>query len=309
MKNSLRIDRRSLMLGAGGLLAVAAGLGKVGLEGLDSDPFAEQKRRDEKEKMPVIFVGHGNPMNAIEDNAFTRSLGSLGQDLPVPKAILVVSAHWLSAGTWVTRMDQPKTIHDFRGFPQELFDVRYPAPGSPELAAHIQTLSTKRKIQGDDSWGLDHGTWAVLNKMYPKADIPVLQLSIDMSESGEFHLELGKVLSSLREQGVLILGSGNIVHNLRHAAWDKPLQGYDWAHEFDSWVKNRLAVGDYKSLANDFMKTQAGVLSVPTPDHYLPLLYVLGAADANRDELHYAYEGYDMGSISMRTFVLGKTAG
>ena len=297
------------MLGAGGLLAVAAGLGKVGLEGLDSDPFAEQKRRDEKEKMPVVFVGHGNPMNAIEDNAFTRSLGSLGQTLPVPKAILVVSAHWLSAGTWVTRMDQPKTIHDFRGFPQELFDVRYPAPGNPELAAHIQSLSTKPKIQGDDSWGLDHGTWAVLTKMYPKADIPVLQLSIDMSESGEFHLELGKILNSLREQGVLILGSGNIVHNLRHAAWDKPLQGYDWAHEFDSWVKGKLESRDYKSLATDFMKTQAGALSVPTPDHYLPLLYVLGASDVKSDELHYAYEGYDMGSISMTTFVLGKSAG
>ena len=295
------------MLGAGGLLAavgVGQGLGVLG-DLTNSKISTLPKTLDPDVKMPVVFVGHGNPMNAIVENSFTRSLQDLGQQLPRPRAILVVSAHWLTAGTWVTRMDQPKTIHDFRGFPQALFDVRYPAPGNSELAARIQTLSKKPSIQADDSWGLDHGTWSVLNKMYPLADIPVLQLSIDMSESPAFHLEVGKLLQTLRSEGVLILGSGNIVHNLRHAAWDKPEQGFDWALEFDEWSKQKLLSGDYVSLANDFMKTEAGRLSVPTPDHYYPMLYVLGAADPNKDKIHFAFEGYDMGSISMRTFVLG----
>lgn len=292
------------MLGAGGILAT---LGLAKFRDLSDITKASLKKvSEDTEKMPVVFIGHGSPMNAIEENAFTQRLGSLGAELPTPKAILVVSAHWLSAGTWVTRMDQPKTIHDFRGFPQALFDVRYPAPGNPELAAHIQTLSQKPKIQADDSWGLDHGTWSVLNKMYPKADIPVLQLSIDMSESPEFHLDLGKTISALRDQGVLILGSGNIVHNLRQADWNMPLKGYDWALEFDSWIKKQLENGDFKSLAQDFMKTEAGRLSVPTPDHYYPLLYVLGAADPSKDELQFEFEGYDLGSISMRSLTLGK---
>ena len=257
-------------------------------------------------KMPVVFIGHGSPMNAIEDNSFTNSLVRLGQDLPRPKAILCVSAHWLSAGTWVTRMDRPKTIHDFYGFPDELFAVQYPAPGSRQLAEQIQSLSQKPRIQADDSaWGFDHGTWAVLRKMYPEADVPVVQLSIDMSEPAEFHMQLGKTLSILREQGVLIVGSGNIVHNLRRIDWSKPSGGYDWAIDFDQWVKGQLEKGDFKSLTQ-FSATEAGRLSVPTPDHYLPLMYVLGAADADKDELWYPFEGYDMGSISMRSVVLGK---
>ncbi|KHD87727.1 MAG: dioxygenase [Bdellovibrio sp. ArHS] len=256
--------------------------------------------------MPVLFIGHGNPMNAIQENPFTQSLAQLGSDIAVPKAILVISAHWLSAGTWVTRMEKPRTIHDFYGFPQELFDMQYPAPGNPELAKQIQELARTPKIHGDDSaWGLDHGTWAVLRNMYPKADIPVLQLSIDMSEPGSFHFELGQTLKKLREQGVLIVGSGNIVHNLRRANWDKPLQGEDWAIEFDEWVKAKLLARDFKALTDDFAKNIAGRLSVPTPDHYWPMLYVLGAAD-EKDELAFQFEGYDMGSISMRGFSFGK---
>lgn len=256
-------------------------------------------------RMPVVFVGHGSPMHAIQDNSFTQSLAQLEKEIPKPKAILTISAHWLSAGTWVTRMPEPRTIHDFGGFPQELFDVQYPAPGDPELAKHIQTLSEHPKIQGDENWGLDHGTWAVLRKMYPEADIPVLQLSIDMSEPPSFHFELGKKLHSLREQGILILGSGNIVHNLRRADWDKASQGFDWAVEFDEWTKEKLLQRDFKSLTEDFMKTTAGRLSVPTPDHYLPLLYVLGAAN-EKEELDFQFEGYDLGSISMRGLSFGK---
>jgi len=262
--------------------------------------------KNEAPKMPVVFVGHGSPMNAIEDNTFTQSLSHLTKELPLPKAILVISAHWLSAGTWVTKMANPRTIHDFYGFPQELFDVQYPAPGDPELAKHIQKLSSRPQIHADENaWGLDHGTWAILRKMYPSAQVPVLQLSIDMSEPASFHFELGKTLKSLRQQGVLILGSGNIVHNLRRVDWNQPLQGADWAIEFDQWVKKQLQNRDFKSLTEDFMNTTAGRWSVPTPDHYLPMLYVLGAADEN-ETLDFQYEGYDMGSISMRGFSFGK---
>lgn len=262
----------------------------------------------EKTKMPVLFLGHGNPMNAVATNSFTQRLETLGQELPSPKAILCVSAHWLSAGTWVTHMERPKTIHDFYGFPQELFNVQYPAPGSPQVAELIQSLSLSPKIQLDDkSWGLDHGTWSVLCKMYPQADIPVLQLSIDMSEPPAFHFKMGQTLRALRDQGVLIVGSGNIVHNLRRVEWEKQGQGSDWAIEFDQWVKNRLEARDFKAVTEDFLKTKAGQLSVPTPDHYLPLLYVLGAAD-EKENLNFEFEGYDMGSISMRCLSFGRGA-
>lgn len=258
-------------------------------------------------KMPALFIGHGSPMNAIEGNAFSRRWQALGKELGKPKAILCVSAHWLSAGTWVTHMERPQTIHDFYGFPQELHEVQYPAPGSPQLAEQLQALSKYPKIQADDkSWGLDHGTWSILHQMYPEADVPVVQLSIDMSEPPAFHFELGKTLRALREQGVLILGSGNIVHNLRRIDWDKPLQGADWALEFDNWVKERLQARDFKALTEEFRKSRAGELSVPTPDHYLPLLYVLGASD-DKDTLNFEVEGCDMGSISMRSLSFGRS--
>ncbi len=252
-------------------------------------------------QMPTLFIGHGSPLNAIEVNSFTQRLSELGQELPKPRAILCISAHWLSAGTWVTKMEKPRTIHDFYGFPQPLFDIVYPAPGDVEIAHLIQSLSKKPLIQGDTShWGLDHGTWAVLLKMYPQADVPVLQLSIDLSEPPSYHMELGKTLRRLREEGVLILGSGNIVHNLKRIDWSRKESGYEWALEFDHWVHEKAVNGDFQALAQDYFKSSAGQLSVPTPDHYYPLLYVLGASHPEKDVLKVEFEGMDLGSISMR---------
>nr|WP_226988044.1 4,5-DOPA dioxygenase extradiol [Bdellovibrio bacteriovorus] len=297
-------SRRSLLFGAGSLAAVA------GLSQLTSAKellmIFDPSRKNDSAKMPALFIGHGSPMNAIEDNQYGQRWLELGQEIGKPKAILCVSAHWLSAGTWVTQMERPRTIHDFYGFPQALHDMQYPAPGNPELAAELRRLSKNPKIQADEkSWGLDHGTWSVLAKMYPEADVPVVQLSIDMSEPASFHLELGKTLGQLREQGVLILGSGNIVHNLRRMDWNQPRKGFDWAEEFDEWVKARLIDRDFKAVGDDYAKTLAGQLSVPTPDHYLPLLYVLGAAD-EKDNLKFELEGFDMGSISMRALSFGR---
>lgn len=257
------------------------------------------------EKMPVIFAGHGSPMNAVADNSITRTLKSMGENLPKPKVILVVSAHWLTEGTYVTAMNRPKTIHDFYGFPQELFDVQYPAPGSAEAAADIKQLILDPKIQLDESsWGLDHGTWSVLRHMYPLADIPVLQLSIDLSKPPEYHVQVGQQLQKLREKGVMILGSGNIVHNLRRIKWEEEAGAFDWAVEFDEAVKKNLVERNVKALQQDFYTTEAGKLSVPTPDHYYPLLYTLGAADSS-DDLKFEIEEFQNASISMRTLRFG----
>lgn len=256
--------------------------------------------------MPVLFIGHGNPMNAISQNSYTSTLVRLGRELPWPKAILCISAHWLTAGTWVTHMSNPKTIHDFYGFPEELYQVQYPALGNPELAETIQKLLEHPRIKLDDhSWGLDHGTWAILNKMYPQASVPVLQLSIDMSEPAAFHYKLGQDLKKLREQGVLIIGSGNIVHNLQKINWSMVGKGLDWALEFDKWFQERLEARDFNSLVNDFFNKPAGRQSVPTPDHYYPALYVIGAANAS-ENLKFEFEEFDMGSISMRCFSFGR---
>lgn len=305
MKKSLKqFNRRSLLLGATGVVA-AYGAWRLS-NAKELVQMVNGIGNSENQKMPTLFIGHGNPMNAIADNTFTQRLGQLGQELPRPKAILCVSAHWLSAGTWVTAMEKPRTIHDFYGFPQDLFNVQYPAPGSTEVADLIQSISKNPKIQADTkSWGLDHGTWSVLVKMYPQADIPVLQLSIDMSEPPAFHVKMGETLRSLREQGVMIVGSGNIVHNLRRVEWNLPNQGSDWAIEFDEWAKARLEDHDFKALADDFLKTKAGQLSVPTPDHYYPMLYVLGAAE-DKEQVKFEFEGYDMGSLSMRCFSFGR---
>lgn len=257
------------------------------------------------ERMPVLFIGHGSPMNAIDSNDYTRTLTALGKNLPVPKAILVISAHWMTEGTWVTEMPKPKTIHDFYGFPQELFDVQYPAPGSPETAKLIQNITSNPKVHGDkEQWGLDHGTWSVLRHLYPKANIPVMQLSIDMSQPPEYHVQLGQQISKLRDQGVLILGSGNLVHNLRQIRWEANAQPFEWAVEFDEWLKEKLLDRDFKSVLNDFHATTAGKLSVPSMDHYYPLHYILGAADKN-DPLKFEFEELQNGSISMRSFRLG----
>ncbi len=256
------------------------------------------------EKMPVLFIGHGSPMNAIESNPYTVQLGELGKRFPKPRAILVISAHWLTEGTWVTEMAKPKTIHDFYGFPQALFDVQYLAPGSPAIAKMIQETILNPKIHGDlELWGLDHGSWAVLRHMYPHADIPVIQLSLSIEQPPAYHLRLGRELAELRDKGIMILGSGNLVHNLSQIRWEPHAKPYDWAVEFDEWLKTQLNQRDFKSVLNGFHSTRAGQLSVPTLDHYLPLHYILGASD-EKDQLNFEYEDLQNGSISMRSFSL-----
>lgn len=256
-------------------------------------------------RMPVLFLAHGSPMNAIDDNDFTRSLSRLGTELPRPKALLVISAHWVTSGTRITAMDPPPTIHDFFGFPQPLFEIQYPAPGSPELAERVRKLLSLESSALDQSeWGLDHGTWSVLRHVYPQADLPVVQLSLPAEASREQHLQLGRLLSPLRDEGVLIVGSGNLVHNLRRIRWEKDAPAWEWAEEFDLWTKEKLLARDQESLALRYKDSLAGQLSVPTDEHYLPLLYILGASRPE-DELEFCFEGLQNASISMRSFKLG----
>jgi 4,5-DOPA dioxygenase extradiol len=254
------------------------------------------------QRAPVFFIGHGSPMNALENKSYTERLGQMREIYPNPKAILCVSAHWLTTGTWVTGMAKPKTIHDFYGFPQELFDVQYPAPGSPELAQAVVSAISEPKIQVDVSeWGLDHGTWSVLRHMFPDAKTPVVQLSVAIAMPPDYHYKLGQQLKQLREQGVLIIASGNIVHNLRKISWEADAKAHDWAIEFDERVKSLLIERNASGLLSEFQTTPAGKLSVPTPDHYYPLLYIVGAAD-EQDKLHFDYEGMQNAAISMRSF-------
>ena len=256
-------------------------------------------------RMPVLFIGHGSPMNAIADNSFTKTLNNLGNNLPLPKAIVCVSAHWMTKGTWATSMDNPKTIHDFYGFPKDLFDVQYRAKGSPETAELIQSTVQDPKVRLDAyEWGLDHGTWSVLKHIYPQANIPVVQLSLSIDDPPEYHFKVGEQLRALREQGVLIVGSGNIVHNLRRINWDENAKPFDWALESDEWIKKKIEERDFKALVNDAIKTEAGKLSIPTWDHYYPLLYILGASDS-KDKLKFEYEGFQNASISMRALSFG----
>ena len=258
------------------------------------------------QRMPVIFIGHGNPMNALRDTPFTRSLERLGKELPRPKSILCVSAHWMTEGTFVTHMAKPKTIHDFYGFHEELFAVQYPAPGCPETADHICAEAVNPKIHHDnDAWGIDHGSWSVLKHMYPAANIPVIQLSIYMAQPPEYHFALGQQLRKLRDEGVLIIGSGNIVHNLRRVNFDDNAAPYDWAIKFDTWVKQRIENRDYTAVMHEATQSAAGKLSIPTPDHWYPLLYTLGASDES-DHLRFEYEGIENASISMRCLSLGR---
>lgn len=256
--------------------------------------------------MPVLFLGHGSPTNALEVNEATAAMRKLGEKLPHPKSILVISAHWMTQGTWVTHMDQPRVIYDFHGFPKELYQVPYPAKGNPLLATALHERVPEPRIQLDDhEWGLDHGTWSVLKHLYPKADIPVVQLSLDMSQPPSFQYELGQKISFLRGQGVLIVGSGNIVHNLRLIDWERQAEPYDWALEFDNWVKTKIVEGDHKALVNDFLSTEMGQRSVPTLDHYLPFLTVLGAGAGQKDQFFFDVEGFQNKSISMRSVRFG----
>lgn len=252
--------------------------------------------------MPALFVGHGSPMNAIEDNAFTRGWRELAARLPKPKAILCVSAHWETRGTGVCNAAQPQTIHDFYGFPQALFDVRYPAPGDPALAQRIAALVKSVKVQPTPEWGLDHGAWSVLQVMYPDADVPTLQLSIDTSQPGAFHAALGSELAALRDDGVLILGSGNIVHNLRTLNFRDP-KPTDWAVRFDETVRARIAAGRIDDLCDWRSLDREAALAVPTPEHYLPLLYVLGAC-RDGDAVSFHNVGY-FSTISMTSVLVG----
>jgi 4,5-DOPA dioxygenase extradiol len=258
-------------------------------------------------RMPVLFLGHGSPMNAIEEYGFTDRLHELGRSLPRPKAVLCVSAHWLTSGSWVTAMERPRTIHDFYGFPKALFDVQYPAPGAPEVAELVRKEVKTPAIQSDaNEWGLDHGTWSVLRHVFPDADVPVLQLSIDIEKPPRFHYELGRELRILREKGVLIVGSGNIVHNLGRIDWDRSAKPHDWAVEFDAWIKDGLDRGDHSALVDRYGDSEAGRLSVPTPDHYYPFLYVLGAA-GNDETPRHEWEELQNASISMRCVSFGRS--
>jgi 4,5-DOPA dioxygenase extradiol len=236
------------------------------------------------EKMPVLFLGHGSPMNAIEENEFVEGWRDAGKSIPRPNAILCVSAHWETRGTFVTAMEKPQTIHDFGGFPKPLFDVQYPAPGSPGLANEIKGIIKKTEVGLDENWGLDHGCWSVIKHLYPKADVPVIQLSLDYYQSPQYHYDLAKELVPLRNKGVFIIGSGNIVHNLGMVAWDKlntDDYGYDWALEAKDKIKNFILKNDHKSLIDYSLQGRAFKLSIPTPEHFLPLLYALALKGAN----------------------------
>lgn len=251
------------------------------------------------ERMPAIFVGHGNPMNVLRRNAYTDAWAALGASIGRPKAIVSVSAHWYIPETAVTAMPTPRTIHDFGGFPQDLYAVRYPAPGDPGLAKRIADLLAPLQVAQDQTWGLDHGTWSVLHHMFPEADIPVVQLSIDKTKPGPAHYDLGRCLAALRDEGVLLMGSGNIVHNLRTYAWkDASAPPYDWATRFETAVRDLLAGGDHGPLIDTASLGEDARLAIPTPEHYLPLLYVLGATTSG-EVATFPVEGMDGGSISM----------
>jgi 4,5-DOPA dioxygenase extradiol len=251
--------------------------------------------------LPAIFFGHGNPMNALSDNAYTRAWRLIGERMPAPKAILSISAHWFVPETGVTVATAPRTIHDFGGFPPELYRVQYPAPGDPDLARRVQALLAPLPVKLDERWGLDHGTWSVLKHVYPDAGIPVVQLSIDERQPTSFHFEVGRKLAPLREEGVLILGSGNLVHNLRAYAWGRSMPDpYDWAVRFEQEARQMMLAGEYKPLLDYEKLGPDAMLAIPTPDHYLPLLYVLGAQQRG-EPVAFPIEGVDGGSISMLT--------
>lgn len=258
------------------------------------------------ERMPVVFFGHGNPMNALAQNAYTEGWATIGVNIPRPKAILSISAHWYIPETAVTAITSPSTIHDFGGFPRDLYQVSYPAPGSPTLAGRVETLLAPVSVRQDLEWGLDHGTWSVLRHVFPQADIPIVQLSINRNQTASFHHELGKLLSPLREEGVLIIGSGNIVHNLHTYVWDEQAaaQPYDWAVRFEQQAREFIVAGDDASLVNYELLGSDAMKSIPTPDHYLPLLYVL-ALRQNNEPIGFPVEGIDGGSISMLAVCIG----
>lgn len=261
---------------------------------------------DSTVKMPVLFLGHGSPMNAIEENEFVTGFRNIAKDIPKPNAILCISAHWETKGTFVTAMKNPTTIHDFGGFPKELFEVQYPAPGSPDLAKETKSLITNTEVGLDEKWGLDHGAWSVIKHLYPNADIPVIQLSLDYSQTPQHHYELAQQINSLRKKGVLIIGSGNIVHNLRMVEWKRLNEtfGFDWAIEANEKMKKFILNGDHKQLIDFRSQGKAFDLAIPTPEHYLPLLYSLALQDKN-EEIKLFNDKAVAGSLTMTSLKIG----
>jgi 4,5-DOPA dioxygenase extradiol len=256
-------------------------------------------------RMPVLFVGHGSPMNGIEDNRFSRAWTSVGATVPRPRAVLCVSAHWLTEGTFVHGAENPRTIHDFWGFPPELYAMRYPCPGDEKAAKAVQSLEAPVSIGWDLDWGVDHGNWIVMTRMFPKADVPVFQLSLDLSKPSRTHYDIGAALAPLRRKGVLIVGSGNIVHNLGMLAFEEMAKPFGWADEFDALASGLLEKGDHASLVAYENLGHAARLAVPTPDHYWPMLYVLGLQEKD-ERPEFFIDGITHGSVSMRGFVLGR---
>ncbi|MDQ6889689.1 MAG: 4,5-DOPA dioxygenase extradiol [Bacteroidota bacterium] len=263
--------------------------------------------KEQEQVMPVLFIGHGSPMNGIEDNEFSERWKAMAREIPIPAAVLVVSAHWFTKGTQITAMDFPKTIHDFGGFPKELFDVQYNAPGNPILAKEMVGLLHSAHVELDHDWGLDHGTWTVVKQMYPDAKIPILQLSIDYTKGPQYHFDLAKELYALRKKGVLIIGSGNMVHNLRMVAWDKMNEsgyGYDWALKMNDTFKHLISDGDFKPLINYESLGIESKLAIPTPEHYLPLMYTLGLKGSN-DAVSFFNDKAVAGSLTMTSVKVG----
>ena len=260
---------------------------------------------DKRPLMPAFFFGHGNPMNALSNNSWTNQWAAIGTAIPRPRGVLCISAHWYLPATLVTAMPAPRTIHDFGGFPNELYQVKYPAQGDPELAQRVQKILVPFPVHLDTSWGLDHGTWSVLIHVFPDATVPIVQLSIDETKPAAFHFEVGKKLQSLRDEGILIVGSGNLVHNLHTYAWGRHMPDpYEWAIRFETKAREFIVAGDYQKLVEYEKLGQDAQLSIPTPDHYLPLLYVLGASRQG-EEITFPVEGVDGGSISMLTVRVG----
>ena len=283
------------------ILPITAAAMKLGELGALAETFAPT------EKMPVLFLGHGSPMNAIEENEFVQGFRSVAAGLPKPRAILCVSAHWETRGTFVTAMPNPPTIHDFGGFPKALFDVQYPAPGSPTLARETKALVKKTEVGLDDKWGLDHGAWSVIKHLYPKADVPVIQMSLDHYQTPEYHYELARELSSLRRKGIIIIGSGNMVHNLGMVAWDKLNAvdyAYDWAREASEKMNRFILEGDHQSLVKFRSQGKAFDLAIPTPEHFLPLLYTLALKD-EKDEVSLFNDKAVAGSLTMTSVRIG----
>lgn len=256
-------------------------------------------------RMPAIFFGHGNPMNALADNGWTQGWRAIGESLPRPKAVLCVSAHWYVPSIAVTAMERPRTIHDFGGFPRELSEYHYPAPGAPEVAGRVAELLGGDVVMDESGWGLDHGTWSVLCHVFPDADVPVVQLSINETEPAPFHYEMGRLLAPLRDEGVLVVGSGNLIHNLHAYAWgDQAREPFDWAMRFEQTARDLMLASDHEPLIYYESIGKDALLSAPTPDHYLPLLYVL-ATQQTEDAVSFPVEGFDGGSISMTTVRIG----